>query len=186
MPEIDRRVVTCALDQAQACCGAHTGLQILIRQTLDSAGSHRWVTWLRDEIAQRDLIHHRPALIFDLDDVAARLDYARIRFAELRQLGIDICLNRMDDSPRAMQILAQLPVSLARLDPGALREMTSARLTALVETVHGSGAALIAAAIEDPQSIGRVWGCGVDFIQGNYIQPAGEGFDFDFVGSELV
>ena len=186
MPEIDRRVVTCALDQAQACCGAHTGLQILIRQTLDSAGSHRWVTWLRDEIAQRDLIHHRPALIFDLDDVAARLDYARIRFAELRQLGIDICLNRMDDSPRAMQILAQLPVSLARLDPGALREMTSARLTALVETVHGSGAALIAAAIEDPQTIGRVWSCGVDFIQGNYIQPAREGLDFDFVGAELV
>jgi PleD family two-component response regulator/EAL domain-containing protein (putative c-di-GMP-specific phosphodiesterase class I) len=186
MPEIDRRMVICALDQAQACCGAHTGLQILIRQTLDSAGAHRWVIWLRDEIAQRELIHHRPALIFDLDDVAARLDHARMRFAELRQLGIDICLNRMDDSPRAMQVLAQIPVSLVRLSHGALRELTNERLTSLVETVHGCGAALIATAIEDPQSIGRVWGCGVDFIQGNYIQPAGEGLDFDFVGSELV
>jgi EAL domain-containing protein (putative c-di-GMP-specific phosphodiesterase class I) len=186
MPEIDRRVLSCALDQIQACCGAHAGLQILIHQTLDSAGSHRWVTWLRDEIARRDLIHHRPALIFDLDDVAARLDHARVRFAELRQLGIELCLNRMDDSPRAMQVLAQLPVSLVRLPGGALRELTDARLTALIETVHRCGAALIATAIEDPQSIGRVWGCGVDFIQGNYIQPAREGFDFDFVGSELV
>jgi diguanylate cyclase (GGDEF)-like protein len=186
MPEIDRWVMQRALDDAQRHCGALPGLQVLIRQTLDSAGSHDWVTWLRDEIVRRDLIRHRPALIFDLDDVAAQPDHARVGFAELHRLGIDLCLNHMDDSADALQLLAELPISLVRLYQSAQSEMTSARLVGLVAAVRECGAAVIATGIEDPKAIGRVWGCGVDFIQGNFIQPASEGFDFDFEGFELV
>ena len=87
----------------------------------------------------------------------------------------------MDDSARAMQVLAQLPVSLVRLRQSALREMTNARLVALVGAVRRVRGRPDCHRPEDPQAIGRVWGCGVDFIQGNYIQPASEGFDFDFV-----
>ncbi len=186
MPEIDRWVMQRALDEAQSHCRARPGLQVLIRQTLDSVGSRDWVTWLRDEIVRRDLIRHRPALIFDLDDVAAQSDCARTRFAELRRLGIDICLNHMDDSVDAMLLLAELPISLVRLHQSAPNEMPNARLVGLVAAVRECGAAVIATRLEDPQAIGRVWGCGVDYIQGNFIQPASERFDFDFEGFELV
>jgi len=56
----------------------------------------------------------------------------------------------------------------------------------LVETVHRYGAQVIATGIEDPGVIAQVWGCGVDYIQGYFIQPAGEGLDFDFSGTELI
>jgi EAL domain-containing protein (putative c-di-GMP-specific phosphodiesterase class I) len=186
MPEIDRWVMQRALDDAQSGCGARRGLHVLIRQTLDSACSQDWVTWLREEIVRRDLIRHRPALIFDLDDIAAQSDHARVLFAELHRLGIDLCLNHMDDSANAISLLVGLPISLVRLHQSAPSEMTAARLAGLVAAVHERGAALIATGIEDPQAIGRIWGCGVDFIQGNFIQPASEGFDFDFEGFELV
>ena len=185
MSQIDRWVVQRALDESQIRRETHPGLQILIHQALDSASSPHWVIWLRDEIARRDLIHQRPALIFDLDDVTTRMDQALARFGELRRLGIDLCINHMDDSPGAVQVFAQLPVSMVRLRQGALGEMTNARLMELVRIVHQRGVALIAAGIEDPQTIARTWGCGADFIQGNFVQPAGDGFDFDFEGSEL-
>ena len=143
-------------------------------------------TWLRDEIVQRGLIHQRPTLIFDLDDVAARLDDAKARFAELRYLGIDLCLNRFDDSPLASQMLGQLPIALVRLRQSALDEMNNARLTQLVDAAHQHGAALIATGIENPQAIARAWSCGVDFVQGNFVQPANIGFDFDFEEAGLV
>jgi EAL domain-containing protein (putative c-di-GMP-specific phosphodiesterase class I) len=39
---------------------------------------------------------------------------------------------------------------------------------------------VIAAGIEDAPTVGRVWSCGVDLIQGNFIQPAAEDLGFDF------
>jgi EAL domain-containing protein (putative c-di-GMP-specific phosphodiesterase class I) len=56
----------------------------------------------------------------------------------------------------------------------------------LVETAHRRGAQVIATGIEDPAVIARIWGCGVDFVQGYFIQAAGEALDFDFSGTEML
>ena len=75
---------------------------------------------------------------------------------------------------------------VVRLRREALSGMGIARLTSLVEAVHGHDALVIATGIEDPADIARVWGCGVDFIQGYFIKTAGETLDFDFSGTELL
>jgi diguanylate cyclase (GGDEF)-like protein len=185
-PDIDRWVITRALDEALRWRADHQGLHVLIHQTLATATAPGWMDWLRDEIARRDLIRQRPALIFELDEIAARPDDAQACLAGLRRLGIDLCLDGVDDRPAVLQLLAAFPVSLVRLDQGVLAKMSNTGLAALVDAVHQSGGAVCATGIEHPQAIARVWGCGVDFIQGNFVQPAGEGLDFDFAGAQLV
>ncbi len=185
MREIDLRVLTRALDEMVRRRAAHQGLQLLIRQTLATAAAPGWADWLRDQVAQRDLVRQRPALVFDLDDVTARPQDAKDLFASLRRLGIDLCLNRLTDSPAALRALTELPVSLVRLDPSALVDLDHARLTTLVEAVHQCGAMVVATGIEDPRAIAQVWGCRVDFIHGNFVQPASQRMDFDFAGTEL-
>ena len=185
MPTIDRWVLGRALDEFKTHRAVHPALSLLVRQTMATVAAPDWIGWVRDAIASRDLIRHRPVLMFELGDVAANLDLARERFVELQRLSIDLCLNHMDDSPAAREVLESFPWALARLQPETIGRKTTA-LTSLVGAIHQRGAQAIATGIEDPQAIARVWSCGVDFIQGNFIQPPGEGLEFDFAGTELI
>jgi EAL domain-containing protein (putative c-di-GMP-specific phosphodiesterase class I) len=186
MPAIDRWVIARALDQTHARRDGHETLQLFIRLSLDTVALPGMVDWLRDEIARRDLIRQRPALVFDLDDVAANLGQAHACFAGLRRLGIDICLNRMHDSREARRVMADLAPAAVRIAPDALKALPGPNLDALVEAVHACGAKAIAPGIEHPQDIACVWNCGVEFIQGNFVHPAGAALDFDFMGAGLV
>lgn len=186
MPAIDRWVMTRALDDTVVRRETQPGLMLMVRQTLATTASADWADWLRDEIARRDLIRHRPVLIFDVDDVVANREAARACFEALKRLGIETCLNRLDETSAALEVLGQFPWSLVRLRPEALTRLGVGALTKLVSTVHQRGAQVIATGIEDPQAIARVWGYGVDFIQGHFIKAAGETLDFDFTGTELL
>lgn len=186
MPAIDRWVLSHALDDILERCGAQPGLLLMLRQTMATAAMPDWAPWLREEIGRRDLIRHRPAIIFDLDDVHAHRRVAGPCFEALKRLGIEMCLNRMDESLEALDILAQFPWSTVRLGRETLTDMDGERLSALVDTVHGQGALAIATGIEETEAISRVWNCGVDFIEGNFIQAANEAMDFDFAGTELL
>ncbi len=186
IPAIDRWVMVRALDDTLARREAQPGLVLMVRQTLETAAATDWVPWLRDEIARRDLIRHRPVLIFELTDVLANIETARACFDSLKRLGIGICLNPLDETSVALDVLGQFPWSMARLRHGALTLMGTSKLMALVETAHRRGAQVIATGIEDPAVIAQIWGCGVDFIQGYFIQAAGEALDFDFSGTEML
>lgn len=186
IPAIDRWVMVRALDDTLARREAQPGLVLMVRQTLGTAAATDWVPWLRDEIARRDLIRHRPVLIFELTDVLANMEAARSCFDALKRLGIGICLNPLDEAPEALDVLGQFRWSMVRLRHEAMTVMGTHRLMTLVETVHRNGAQVIATGIEDPAVIARIWGCGVDFIQGYFIHAAGEALDFDFSGTELL
>ncbi len=183
---IDQWVILRSLEDALARRESQPGLVLMVRQTLETAAAAGWVPWLRDEIAHRDLIRHRPVLIFELNDVLANIAPARLCFDSLKRLGIGLCLNPLDETPAALNVLEQFPWSMVRLRHEAMSVMGTHRLMALVETAHQRGARVIATGIEDPAVIAQVWGCGVDFIQGYFLQAASEALDFDFSGTELL
>jgi PleD family two-component response regulator/EAL domain-containing protein (putative c-di-GMP-specific phosphodiesterase class I) len=185
-PAIDRWVMSHALDAILQRRVLQPGLVLMLRQTLATAGDPDWVIWLRDEIGRRDLIRHRPALIFDLEDVQANREVATFCFDALKRLGIEICLNRMDETRASLDTLGRFPWSTVRLRQEVLTDLDAAGLSTLVAAVHRLGAQAIATCVEDPQAIAKVWGCGVDFVEGNFIQAANEALDFDFAMTEMI
>jgi EAL domain-containing protein (putative c-di-GMP-specific phosphodiesterase class I) len=64
--------------------------------------------------------------------------------------------------------------------------MEAVHLTRLATRMHEIGSAVIVAQIEQPQTIARVWSCGIDFIQGNFLQLPSEELSFDFSESALM
>jgi len=81
-----------------------------------------------------------------------------------------------------VEVAHQLTPKLApRYIGGGLRD-TSLReeLRQLVAHVHGLGRKLIAPRIEDAQSASLLWTAGVDYIQGDFVQQAGQDMTFDF------
>lgn len=54
-----------------------------------------------------------------------------------------------------------------------------------IEHAHRLGLQVIGQQVEDPQAAATLWMSGVDFIQGNLVQRAAGGLDFDFQHSVL-
>ena len=53
-------------------------------------------------------------------------------------------------------------------------------LPTLIAEIHRRQTGVIAAGIDSSQSIARLWGCGVDYIQGDFLQLPARELSFDF------
>jgi len=187
MPSIDRWVMEHALDRLQEERRKPAkGLRFFVHQTMETAASDEWVFWLRKQIVKRELIKVRPVVQFQLKDVSDHQDLALERFAELRRLGIKVCLIQFEDQPGALEMVEILGVSMVKLSMELVKDTDPERLSGLVSELHGYKTAVIAAGIDNPSSIARLCGCGVDFVQGNFLQFPAEELGFDFSETALM
>ena len=81
--------------------------------------------------------------------------------------------------------LEQLGVEYVKLDPshlaGPVRDAVRKQaLIALQSALRRLGCTTVAAGVCDAQTLMVLWQCGVDFAQGDYVQPADEQMSYDF------
>ncbi|MEJ2388733.1 MAG: EAL domain-containing protein [Chromatiaceae bacterium] len=180
MARIDRWVMGRALEVLQERQLGGRVPTLFVYQTLTGLEDPAWVSWLRDEIRERDLIKARPTLQFQLRDLLDHLDLAKERFPQLQKLYLTLCVTQFEDDPAAFDAVERLRIPMVKLSFRIVSGLEVGRLTQLVSRLHGMDCTVIAAGIEDAPTVGRVWSCGVDLIQGNFIQPAAEDLGFDF------
>jgi EAL domain-containing protein (putative c-di-GMP-specific phosphodiesterase class I) len=122
----------------------------------------------------------RPVVQFQARDVSQLPDLAMERFQELDRLGIKICLVQFEERPETLRMVQRMPVSLVTLSAETVKNRDQGSLSVLVERLHGFRTEVIATGIDNPHTVAHVWGCGVDFIQGNFLQFPSEDLSFDF------
>jgi EAL domain-containing protein (putative c-di-GMP-specific phosphodiesterase class I) len=64
----------------------------------------------------------------------------------------------------------------ANLRDAAIRD----ELRLIVNAAHQNKGKVIASRIEDAQSASQLWNVGVDYLQGDFVQQAGQDLVFDF------
>ncbi len=180
LPALDRWVLAGALATLRAERDTGRRTRLMIHQTAASLAEPGWLAWLRDEIVRLHLIRQRPVLEFNARDILADEGQARLLFPELARLGIEICLAGVTDTKETIELISRLRIGFVKLARELVDRESGARLNGLVGRMHGHGPQVIAAGIEDPEAIGRVWSSGVDFIQGNFIQFPEETLNFQF------
>ncbi len=180
LPAIDRWVLSGALGVLRGERDAGRRTRLMIFQSAASLATSDWLSWVRDEILRLDLIRQRPILEFNARDIAASEEHARLVFPELGRLGIEICLAGVTDSDSILGLVARRPIGCVKLARDLVASSSGSRLRDLVDALHERGARVIAAGIEDPETIGRVWSSGVDYIQGNFIQFPEDSLSFRF------
>jgi CheY-like chemotaxis protein/EAL domain-containing protein (putative c-di-GMP-specific phosphodiesterase class I) len=186
MPAIDRWVMERALDELARQRNAHCRLRFFVPQTMETLNSEGWLLWFRDQIVDRDLIMQRPVLQFRIEDLSDNRDSAIVRFRDLHRLSIKTCLNLSEKGCEELDLVEELGIALIRLPLSDGASIEPKHVTGFVERVHALGSKVIVSHIEQPQTIARAWRCGVDFIQGNFLQRSSEELSFDFGESALV
>ncbi|ROO28658.1 EAL domain-containing protein [Salinisphaera orenii] len=175
MPEIDRWVARRAIaviDQQRAK-DAHITLFVkLSAATLSNADA--FVAALREAVRERAIPRHQLILSLREDDVRAQTHAARALARTLDEDGFRVALTHYGSTPKAIQVLDNLPAAFIKLAPDFARQVLGGnedgQLGAIIANARERQIPLIAEQIEDANSMARLWQAGVNYVQGHFIQ----------------
>ncbi len=156
-------------------------VRLFVSQSLDGWKDASRVAALRQELPASGILRGSVALEFQCEDARTHLRSLIDLSLNLRELGVKLSLAGVDREAVASGLLEHLPLDYIKLAPGA--ESAGPDLAALVQAAHEHGRQVIAPRVEDAAAAVRLCAAGVDFLQGNFVQQAGQALDYDFTAS---
>ncbi len=187
--EVDRRVLELAIKTLQRRSGENRPVRLFVTQAPQTLARDGYAAGLLELLKGTGI--DDASLVIDV-----RQDDALVHALALQEFcnamvaaGVQLCLSQYSANADADALIARLPLSFVRLaaryssklDDSAIRD----QMRAAIERAHRLGLQVIGQQVEDPQVAATLWMSGVDFIQGNLVQHAAGGLDFDFKNSVL-
>jgi len=141
--------------------------------------------WLENQVRTADLPASTLVFQFSESVISEHTSEAVSFCNRLRDLGCGIALEHFGNSLGSLQLLQQLPVDYIKIDGSFVRGLTTNKanlgsMRQILEAANAKGISVIASFIEDAASLGILWECGVQFIQGNFLQAPSSKLDFMF------
>ena len=184
MVEIDRWVLTHALQVLEQRRAEHLPVRLFVSQCASTLAEPGEAAWLQAQLQARRIEGASLVIELVVDDVSARIEAIKEFCSAMQPFGVKFCLSRFEKGLEADAVLEQLPVDYLKL---ATRYLAAAHtpslrdeLRIIVERAHRRGLAVIAQRVEDAQAAATLWMSGIDYIQGNLVQHAAGELDFDF------
>lgn len=183
--EIDRWVLSHCLLVLAERARQRRPVRLFVSQSIEAARDPRRLGWLRQLLETRRLAGEQLVLEFRLHEALAHVRELAAFTGALHELGVGLALSGFEAQPTSFQLLQHLPATFIKLAPryigeglrnAALRE----ELRQIVNQAHEHDRKVIAPRIEDAQSASLLWTLGVDYIQGDFVQQAGQDMSFDF------
>ncbi len=181
--DVDRWMLASCLDTIAEHLRAGERIRLFVNQSASSIRDPDRIDWMRHALESRRVPAAQLSLDLRLDDAAADLG-GTIGFAlAMKQLGVCLTLSGVNGGDQATDMLMHLPVDFVRLSQryadvskGDLRN----ELRDLVKIVHASGRKVIAPRVEEARVAASLWSCGIDLIQGNFVQQATRDTAYNF------
>ncbi|GGC04382.1 protein FimX [Marinobacterium zhoushanense] len=147
--------------------------------------SRSLLTWFASQI--EELRIPPDLLVFQISetDAATELEYAK-QFAEkVRAMECNLCIKHFGSSPNSHRVFAEVNANYLKLDGAYIQDLESGDLSikALQEQLEPTlshGLIVIAPLVENTRVISKLFRCGIQRIQGYYLQPPRETMDYDY------
>ena len=155
-----------------------THVRLFVSQSLEGWRDEARINALRQQMPAFGITRGSLALEFRYEDARGQLRSLIDLALGLGELGIKLSLAGVDREAMAAGLLEHLPLDYIKLAPGYGGNI--ADLGSLVKVAHEHGRRVIAPRVEDAATAVRLCAAGVDFLQGNFVQQAGQSLDYDF------
>lgn len=188
LPELDRWVISTAIkalaEREQG--GRKTTFFIkLAPQSLDDQTLLPWIALQLKNSRQRG-----DALVFEMPEskVVTSLKPARAFVRGLEQLHCGFALEQFGSGLNSFQLLKHIPAHYLKVDRSYMTELpknkeNQERIKAMCEQAHNAGKLTIAEFVEDAASMSILFSCGINFVQGNFLQEPEQVMSYDFGGN---
>ena len=160
-------------------------VRLFVSQSIEAALDPSRPGWLKQLLETRRLSGQQLVLEFKLAEALAHLNDFTAFANTLAELGVSMSISAFDATENSLQLFERFPIGYVKLAPkygGANLRETHIRdeLRLIVNNAHQRTCKVIASRIEDAQSASQLWNVGVDYLQGDFVQQAGQDLVFDF------
>ena len=179
--KIDRWVIeqACGLIASQAKMGPAP--RFFVKLFPGSIGDRTLLPFVKNQLTKTGI--DPSCLALQMTEVGAEMQMgqAAALAKALRELGVMVVIEHVGQGADYLDVLKQVPFDYAKID-GALvadvyRNSKNHELVyAITEKAHALGGKVIAPQVEEAACLSVLFQSGVDYIQGNFMQPPGDVF----------
>ncbi|HEX7917481.1 EAL domain-containing protein [Rudaea sp.] len=174
MPAIDRVVIAKAITTLaeREKAGRHT--TFFVRLTAPSMADETLLPWIAQQLKAARL--RGDALVFEVPEskVVTQLKAARSFVSGLRQLHCSFALEQFGAGVNSFQLLKHIDASYLKIDRSYMQDLPKDKehqefIRQFCHQAHQAGKIVIAEQVENAASMSILFTCGVNFVQGNYL-----------------
>lgn len=145
----------------------------------------KFTDWLHKQLTSVSL--PASALVFEFSEssVSSHIEASERLFNEIKRIGCGVALEHFGASLGSLHLLDRLPVDYIKIDGSFVNDLASnianqGSIRQILEPANQKGTSVIASYVEDAASLRVLWECGVQYIQGNFLQTPSSEMDFLF------
>ncbi|HSP01505.1 MAG TPA: GGDEF domain-containing response regulator [Thioalkalivibrio sp.] len=182
---LDRWVITHALDQLVEQRKGGKETIFFIKLTAGSLQEPGMLPWIVERLKERRI----PAecVVFEMKEatVVNHLKPAKEFVKGLKNLHCRFALDDFGAGLNPFQLLQHIPADYLKIDSSFMEKLTSNEenqesIRQLTDGAHGMNKLVVAQHVEDATGLSILWGIGVNYIQGNFLQAPSTKLDYDF------
>ncbi len=187
--DLDQQVVEHALGLLHRYQFATPPMRLFVSQSLRTLARGAYADWLLAALQERQIPGKGLVIDVRLSDALVHAVSLQQFCARLMPVGVQFCLSQFEPGDEAEALLTQLPLGFVRVASryagSHANQKLRDELRGIIDKAHRANLQIIGQQIEDPQAAAAMWMGGVDFIQGNVVQRAGNELNFDFQNAVL-
>ncbi len=185
LADINRWVVTEAINVLGQRARAGHATHMMVKITPESFNDPQMVATLRRELAAHGVPGERLWLHAPEAKVFTHLRNAQQFLADVGPLGIRIGLEQFGSGLDSFQLLAHFQPQFLKLDRDFTSDFARTRehadkISEITARAQEANIRTLAEFVADANSMSLLFSAGVDYVQGEFVGPAGPAMNFDF------
>jgi diguanylate cyclase (GGDEF)-like protein/PAS domain S-box-containing protein len=175
MPAIDRWVIGSAIKALSERERAGHKTTFFVKLTAQSLDDQTLLPWLAQQLKNARL--RGDALVFEMPEskVVTNLKPARTFVAGLKQMHCGFALEQFGSGLNSFQLLKHIDANYLKIDRNFMAELpkhkeNQEKVKEICDQAHHAGKLTVAEFVEDAASMSILFSCGVNFVQGNFLQ----------------
>ncbi len=146
--------------------------------------------WLKGQL--HTVAIHPEDLVLEMAEITAEHYIQKLQsfLKETKALGCSFSLDNFGARSTSQQLLRELPVDYVKLDAQFVQNLADdkdkqKRLQTMITELTKANVTTVVGSIEDLPTLYALWSCGVNYVQGYYLQRPDKKMEYDFSGSAL-
>jgi len=182
---IDRWVLLNTITTLTQCWKDGKRTLFFVKLAANSLKDTSLMTWLKDQLKKYNV--PKNSLIFEVKESVAvtSLKYTAKVAKSLQALNCSFALDDFGTGSNPFELLKHIPADYLKLESSFMQELSTSNenqeaVKAITDKAIELNKLTIAQCVQDATSLSVLWGMGINFIQGNFLQEPSPTLDYDF------
>ncbi len=182
---IDRWVLLTTITTITKCWKEGKRTLFFVKLAANSLKDDSLMNWLKDQLKKYNV--PKNSMIFEVKESVAvtNLKYTAELAKSLQELNCGFALDDFGSGSNPFELLKHIPADYLKLERSFMEELSTSTenqeaVKAITEKAMEMNKLTIAQCVQDATSLSVLWGMGINFIQGNFLQEPSPDLDYDF------